>query len=210
MNETEAAKIFNEELDALLAGRATAAPSDPGALALAGELARADFSAESQVRASLRERLLGRPAGLLEVLRGLFSNNYARAAFAAAVLAVALLPLARRQPGQAPEPALPVVTPESVAALPPLPPPARAKIAAGAPAAGAGLFAALPMPGLEAQPLKDFPIAPAGSGLPMVLAEGRPITPGAGAVLVLETESAPFPIERRPIKPGDLFERRVL
>jgi hypothetical protein len=66
------------------------------------------------------------------------------------------------------------------------------------------------MPRLEAEPIKEFPIAHAGAGLELALAEGRPITRGGGPGIVLETERAPFPIERRTIKPGDLFERRVL
>lgn len=207
MNETEAAKLFNEELDALLAGRPAGGSSDPGALALAGELARADFSGESAIRESLRERLLESGPGLLGALRALFANNYARAAFAAAALLVALLPLARRQPATVVETALPQVTPQSVAALPP---PPRAKISGGAPAAGAGLFAALPMGRLETEAIKEFPIAPAGSGLPMTLAEGRPITQASAGGIVLQTESAPFPIESRPASPEGIFERRVL
>jgi len=63
---------------------------------------------------------------------------------------------------------------------------------------------------LEAQPLKEFPIAPAGAGLPMVLAEGRPIPQAGAGGIVLQTESAPFPIERRPVSPDDIFERRTL
>ncbi|MDD2806113.1 MAG: hypothetical protein PHV33_11200 [Elusimicrobiales bacterium] len=205
MNETEAAKLFNEELDALLRdGRGPVSSGDPGALALAGELARADFSGESLIRESLRERLVG-GASLAGYLRGLFANPYARAAFAAAALLIALLPLARRQPGPGPETALPRVTPQSVAALPPLP---RAKVSGGAP--GAGLFASLPMGRLEAQPLKEFPIGQAGAGLPMTLAEGRPIPQARGGGVVLQTESAPFPIENRPVSAEEIFERRTL
>lgn len=210
MNETEAAKLFNEELDALLRGaHVPTAPSDPGALALAAEFARADYSAESRVRDTLRERLVGRPAGFAAALKALLSNNYARAAFAAAVIVVALLPLARREPA-GPAPAQPPAVTQPLAAVQPLPAPPRARLSAAA-APAAALFASLPMGKLEAVRVKEFPIAPAGSGLPMALAPGRPIaTAAAGEPLKLETESAGFPIESRPVSPEDIFERRTL
>ncbi len=208
MNEAELAEKFNLELDAVMAGAEPAFSPDPGAMALAAAFVRTDFSGDSLIKESLRSRIACRP-GLLEVLRGLLANNYARAAFAAAVLVIALLPLARRQPGPAPENALPQAVSRSVAELPPLPPPVRVKLP-GRQSPGAGLFASLPMPRLQTEPLTEFPIGPAGSGLPMVLTKGRPITQGGAAMAVLETESAPFPIERRPISPEDIFERRTL
>lgn len=211
MNETEAAKLFNEELDALLqGGRVTATPSDPGALALAAEFARADYSAESQIRETLRERLVGSSSGFLAALKKLLSNNYARAAFAAAVVLVALLPLARREPAVT-APLRPPAATQPLAALQPLPAPPRARLSAASAPAPAALFASLPMGKLEAVRVKEFPIAPAGSGLPMTLAPGRPIAPAAaGEPLKLETESAGFPIESRPVSPEDIFERQTL
>jgi hypothetical protein len=177
---------------------------------LAGELARADFSGESRIRESLRERLAGRRFGLAAALRSLFVNNYARAAFAAAALVIALLPLARRQPAPPPGAALPQAAPQLTAELPPLPPLPRARLSAGARAPQGELFAALPMGRLQSQLLKEFPIAPAGSGLPMALSEGRPIPQNSAGGIVLQTESAPFPIQHRPVLPEGIFERRTL
>ena len=94
MKEAEIAELFNKELDALLQdGQERVFSPDSGAMELAGELVRTDFSGQSLIKESLRERLAGNEAGgLTEALRSLFSNNYARAALAAAVLVVALLP----------------------------------------------------------------------------------------------------------------------
>ncbi|HAH06871.1 MAG TPA: hypothetical protein DCM05_10155 [Elusimicrobia bacterium] len=62
MNEDQEARKFSEELDALLENGETSS-KDP-ALAAARRLAKADFSAQSRVRESLRARLLkeGAPA----------------------------------------------------------------------------------------------------------------------------------------------------
>lgn len=209
MNEAEQAELFNRELDALLeGGRPPAFAPDQGVMDFAAELARADFSGESAIKESLRGRLVGDAGSFLANLRAIFSNNYARAAFAAALLVVAMLPLARRQGADAPG------TPAQLTAeLPPVPArplPARLPEPPATARPSGALFASIPMPRLETEPLKEFPIAHAGAGLELALAAGRPITPGEGPGLVLETESAPFPIERRQIKPGDLFERRVL
>src|SRR3989338_7394393 len=104
MKETEQAELFNRELDALLLeGKAPSFSSDPGALSLAAGLAGADFSGEALIKESLRARLAGGEAGgFMKALRELFANNYARAAMAAALLLVALLPLSRR-PATLPE-----------------------------------------------------------------------------------------------------------
>ncbi|MDP2867166.1 MAG: hypothetical protein Q8O90_13075, partial [Elusimicrobiota bacterium] len=122
MNETEQAELFNRELDALLRDwKEPVFAADPGAMSLAAELARADFSGESLIKESLRDRLAGGEAGgLIKTLRELFANNYARAAMAAALLLVALLPLARR-PATLPENAAPA-RPVILASLPPVPP----------------------------------------------------------------------------------------
>ncbi|MDO8804847.1 MAG: hypothetical protein Q7R35_10470 [Elusimicrobiota bacterium] len=217
MKEAETAELFNKELDALLQdGRGHAFSPDPGAMALAGELARADFSGQSLIKESLRERLAGNEAGgLLEALRSLFSNNYARAAITAAVLVVAVLPLARRHAGRAPEITAPIAAarlllPEEaahergpVSRLRAAPEPSRN-------ARGGGLFASIPMARLETEPLKDFPITSAGSGSPVVLAEGREVELENGSGIVFETEGEVFTLERRIITPEDIFERRVI
>lgn len=209
MNEVEQAELFNKELDALLeGGQAPALAPDQGAMDLAAELARMDFSGESAIKESLRRQLAGEAGSFLPALRALFSNNYVRTAFAAALAVIALLPLARRQ--EADSPAAPAGLTAELPPVPVLPLPARLPEPPVAARPAGTLFASLPMPRLEAEPIKEFPIARAGSGLELALAEGRPITRGGGPGIVLETESAPFPIERRPIKPGDLFERRVL
>lgn len=218
MNEVEQAELFNRELDSLLQdGKAPVFNSDPGALSLAGELARADFSGDSLIRESLRERLAGRP-GLLESLRALFANNYARAALAAAVLVIALLPLARRHEVTAPGPTattarVPQATVSAASllrsAVPPLPP-LQAAPAAAASAAPGSLFASIPMGRLEGEAIKNFPITPAGSGLPIVLAAGREVKLENGSGIVFETGGAVFALERRVISHDDIFERRVI
>ncbi|HCC48950.1 MAG TPA: hypothetical protein DEQ38_12660 [Elusimicrobia bacterium] len=218
MNEVEQAELFNKELDSLLRdGKSPVFSSDPGALSLAAELARADFSADSLIRESLRERLAGQP-GLLESLRALFANNYARAALAAAVLVIALLPLARRHEVAAPGPAATAARPPQApvhapalarSAVPPLPPLPAAPAAAVSAGAG-GLFASIPMGRLEGVAIKNFPITPAGSGLPMVLAAGREVKLENGSGIVFETGGAVFTLERKVISHDDIFERRVL
>ena len=112
MKEAEISELFNSQLDDLLkGGNERLFSHDPGAMALAGALARADFSGESLIKESLRARLAAKEGGgLLEALRRLFSNNYARLAMAAAVVVVSLLPLARRHPVRVPEAAAPVET----------------------------------------------------------------------------------------------------
>jgi hypothetical protein len=210
MKEQELAELFNSKLDGLLKdGEAPAFSPDQGAMDLAISLAAADFSAESGIKDALRERLTaGDGAGLLHSLRALLAGPYARAAFAAAILIVALLPLARRHAER-----VPVVPPQIIAELPPLPSqavPARLPAPPAAARPAGVLFASVPMGRLETEPIQEFPIAAAGAGLQITLAEGRPITQGTGPGIVLETERVPFPIERRVIKPEDLFERRVL
>jgi len=216
MNESEIAELFNKELDALLqGGRERSFTPDRGAMELAGELARADFSAQSLIKESLRERLAGNEAGgLLESLRSLFANNYARAAMAAAVLVVALLPLARRHAGRAPE----ILPPTAVARIP-LDAAARPGAAvtrlpsALEPAQNARkeeLFASIPMARLETEPIKNFPIASAGTGSPILVAEGREVKLENGSGIVFQTSEGVFTLERRAVTPEDLFERRVI
>ncbi len=212
MNEQMISELFNAELDALLrSGKERSFLPDPGAIALAAELARADFSGQSLIKESLRARLNGEETvGFFEKLRALFSANYARAALAAAVLAIALLPLARRHAGRAPEvPAPPAIAGRPFQARAPFSRlPAAPEPSVGGPAGG--FFASIPMAALEAEPLKDFPIASAGAGSPVVLAAGREVKLENGSGLVFETGSGVFILERRVINPEDIFERRVL
>jgi len=205
MNEQETAELFNRELDALLQGRAASefAP-DRGAMALAGALASADFSGQSLIKERLRARLsVKEGGGLPAALRRAFCNNYLRAALAAAVLVVALLPLARRA-GHAPE----IAVPAAVARLPLQAPPAGAGLPRGARAKG--LFASIPMAVPAAEPINDFPIAPAGAGSPITLAAGREVILENGSAIVFETGGAVFALERRAVTQEEIFERRVI
>ena len=202
MNEAELAEKFNLELDAVMAGADPAFTPDPGAMALAAAFARADFSGDSLIKESLRERIAARP-GLFETLRGLLASGYARAAFAAAILVIALLPLARRP---APERALPSVQPipAGLAARPIIP-----ETLPGQARPVESVFASLPMPALRSEPIKDFPIASAGR-MRIALAEGREVDLEGGSGIVWEVEGASFILEKRAVAPGDLFEVRTL
>jgi len=139
----------------------------------------------------------------------------ARAALAAAVLMVALLPLARRHAGRAPG-LLPV------AGIVRLPVQAQA-MRAGATASRlpaalepsqnppeVGLFASIPMARLEAEPINNFPIVSAGTGSPILLAEGREVKLENGSGIVFQTGGGVFTLERRAVTPEDIFERRVI
>lgn len=217
MKETEISELFNSQLDDLLkGGKEQLFSHDPGAMALAGALARADFSGESLIKESLRARLAAKESGgLLEALRRLFSNNYARVAMAAAVLVVSLLPLARRNTGRVPEISAPVVT----ASRPVKAPAARESAAVSMPAVARkpsrpapakGLFASIPMAELEAEPIKEFPIAAPAAPSPESGAGEKEAGPRKGPEAVFETKSAGFMLERRVITPADIFERRVI
>ena len=216
MKEAEISELFNSQLDDLLkGGNERLFSHDPGAMALAGALARADFSGESLIKESLRARLAAKEGGgLLEALRRLFSNNYARLAMAAAVVVVSLLPLARRHPVRVPEAAAPVET-----ASRPVAPAARESAAVSVPAAARkpsrpapekGLFASIPMAELKAEPIKYFPIAAPAALSPEGAAGEKEAGPEAGPGAVFETKSAGFMLERRVITPADIFERRVI
>jgi hypothetical protein len=205
MNETEQAELFNKELDALLQGGGTRAFSgDQGALRLAASIAALDFSVESRVKAALRARLVPAGEGLASLLRALFANNYARAAFAAAAIAVALLPSARRQP--APQP------PAVVASIPapaplgrPLPPPetltARLPVALRGAGSSGPMFASLPMGELRGEPIKD-PI--------MELNSGSKVERQGATAIIFKSDMGTFALERREVKPEQIFELRTL
>ncbi|MDD5657059.1 MAG: hypothetical protein PHF00_07380 [Elusimicrobia bacterium] len=85
MNEEDSARDFCAALDALLDGTPQAQANGP--LATAGRLAKADFSAETRLRAPLRARLLERVPNPRRTL-------YPRLAWAGAFVVIAvLLPL---------------------------------------------------------------------------------------------------------------------
>ena len=204
MNEVEQAELFNRELDALLRGGGTPSASGDGALRLAASMAALDFSGESSVKSSLRARLVPAGEGLASLLRALLANNYARAAFAAAAIAVALLPSARRQP--APQP--PAVVAQIPAPAPlgtPLPPPEplTARLPAGLRSGGSSgpMFASLPMGELRGEPIK----APV-----MELNSGSRTERQGGTAIIFETGSGTFALERREVKPEQIFELKTL
>lgn len=214
MNEVEQAELFNKELDALLrGGGAPSVSGDQGALRLAAAIAAADYSGESRIKESLRARLVPAGQGFAALLRALLANNYARAAFAAAALAVVLLPLARRQPVPAPQPPavvarIPAAPAPLATTLPPgAPLPPTAPLAARLPAAlggavGSGpLFASLPMGELRGEPIK----APV-----MELSSGSRTERQGGTAIIFETGNGTFALERREVEPEQIFELRTL
>lgn len=217
MNEAELAQEFNKELDVLLqGGREPSFSPDQGAMRLAASLAAADFSDESAIKESLRERLAmpePAPGGLLAYIRALAGSGYARAAFAAALLVVAMLPLARRQPVITVAPPAQAPTVKTARTLPP--PPLAALPAAPGPAAAqpgparSEFFASVPMGRLEGERITEFPIA-AAKGQPIITAPGRQVTGAKGSSLILETESAVLTIERRVITAEELFQVRSI
>lgn len=204
MNEVEQAELFNRELDALLQGGGTPSPSgDQGALRLAASIAALDFSGESRVKSALRARLVPAGEGFASGLRALFSNNYARAAFAAAVIAVALLPSARRQPAPPPAVVAHIAAPAPLGAA--VPPPSALTSRLPASLRGAGnsgpLFASLPMGELRGEPIK----APV-----MELNSGSRTERSGGTAIIFETASGTFALERREVKPEQIFELKTL
>lgn len=205
MNEVEQAELFNKELDALLKGGGIPPASGDGALRLAASMAELDFSGESRVKSSLRARLVPAGEGFASLLRGLFSNNYARAAFAAAAVAVALLPSARRQPAPAPQPAVAAQIPAPAPLGAAVPPPSAltSRLPASLREAGSAgpLFASLPAGELRGEPIK----APV-----MELNSGRTTERQGGTAVIFETASGTFALERREVKPEQIFEVKTL
>ncbi len=234
MNELELAERFNRELDGVFQeGKSVYFSPDPAAMDLAAELARADFSRESAIKESLRERLVpsiiraagaqaeGLAGGFAGTMRGLLRNVYARAALAAACLLLILFPILRRSGGQgrepgpapaafsSPHPTAKVIPATAVAARKP---DVQAPVLAPAAPAAAdqGVFQSIPMARLAGEPIQSFPIESAGIGTPIILAKGREVRLENGSGVVLETEHAVFTFERRVISPDELFERRSL
>jgi len=203
MNEVEQAELFNRELDALLQGGGSPSFSgDQGALRLAASMAALDFSGESRVKAGLRARLVPAGEGFAAGLRALLANNYARAAFAAAAIAVALLPLARRQPAPPPAVVAHIAAPAPLGAAVPPQEAMSARLPASLRAAGSTgpLFASLPMGELRGEPIK----APV-----MELNSGRNTEGQGGTAIIFETDSGTFALERREVKPEQIFELRT-
>ena len=113
MNELELAERFNRELDGVFReGKSAAFGPDPAAMELAASLARADYSGESEIRESLRAKLVtlslaaggsagdaALPAGPSKLFGWLPRDVFARAALAAACLLLVLIPILRRSGG---------------------------------------------------------------------------------------------------------------
>lgn len=224
MSEAELAEKFNRELDALLTGAEQGGSCDRGALDVAAALAAADFSGDSVIRDGLRARLTVGEPGFISGFKSLFSNNYVRAALAAACVAVALLPLARRAPGPAPA-VIPAVAPgpgpaavmpqdilsAAAPAYPELPPPPRADLGLRAvPKPDTGLFAAVPMGRLEGERISRFPIQTAAGPVPLVITAVKEIRGESGSGVAWETETTVFELSRQPITLEDLFQIRSL
>ena len=234
MNEAELAERFNAELDGVFQGGKQGPFSpDPGAMALAAALARADFSGGTMIKESLRARLFPPPmraadaraagetggyaarGGFMEAVRGISRKVYARPALAVACLLLAIFPLARRSGGPGVSPA----SPASLTAARAVPPAGAAARKSGAPvplgrvAAGAadpGIFQSIPMARLEGEPIRDFFIESAGKGIPVILTAGREVRLENGSGIVWETEYAVFTYERRVISPDELFQRKSI
>ena len=237
MNELELAERFNRELDGVFQeGKSVNFSPDQAAMDLAAELARADFSAESAIKESLRERLVPAvlPAmgaqtaelagadlsgGFAGAVRGLLRNVYARAALAAACLLLVLVPIFHRSGGPGGEPApasVPARPAESggiITAAANLREPAvrvPVRIRRAGVSAEPGVFNSIPMARLKVESIQAFPIESAGGGTPIILAKGREVRLENGSRIVLETEHVIFTFERRVISPEELFERRSL
>ncbi|MEI7529515.1 MAG: hypothetical protein WCK76_11310 [Elusimicrobiota bacterium] len=213
MNEAELAEKFNKELDGIFRGEEARFTPDPEAIKFAAALARADFSADSAIKARLRDRLAGAqaaPAGFAETLRALLRHSYAAPALTAACLLLILLPLTLRRGDTPAAPAIITAGLTAPQARPAAPRPAPAAPAAARPAVETGgLFGSVPMAGLTSEPIRNFPIKKAG-GSPIAVARGREVKTGKGAAVVWETDSGTFMYERRVITPDDIFERKVI
>ncbi|MCX5790902.1 MAG: hypothetical protein NTY45_01610 [Elusimicrobia bacterium] len=210
MNEAELAEKFNKELDGIFRCEEARFTPDPEALEFAAALARADFSADSAIKAELRERLAGARAagGFAETLRALLRHSYAAPALAAACLLLILLPLTLRRGDTPAAPAIVTAQLTAPQARPPAPP-AAAPAAARRETETGGLFGSVPMASLTSEPIRNFPIKKAG-GSPIAVAKGREVKLKKGTGVVWETESGTYMYERRVITPDDIFERKVI
>ena len=223
MNGKNTAEEFNRELDGLISGAgAASAVSDPEAMEIAGKLLRADFSADSGIKETLRARLVAAqaaPAIAAEEpglsFRALL-KSFLPVALAAACVLLVVVPVMRRNapvqpvvPAVPPQVARPGVPGEVKPALR-LAPTAPVRAAAAEPAEEDGLFGSIPMAGLGSGHGQDFPIETKKGGFPISVHEGHKTEVPGGEGIVLETEGAVFILERRAISMDDVFERKSL
>jgi len=224
MNGKDVAEQFNTELDGLFAGgRGKTSVSDPAAMELAGKLARADFSADSKIRETLRARLVaGQPAPAavaeeeVSPFRLYFKTLFPVALAAACVLLV-IVPVMRKNgttppaaPSTAPQTRPSVTVVEVKSETPRAARRAAVPAAAAEPAGEESLFHSIPMAGLGGGHKQDFPIESRKEGFPITVQEGHKTDVPGGADIVWETEGAVFILERRVISVDDVFERRSL
>ena len=223
MNEEETARDFNLELDRRLSGEKRAAFSpDPAVMGIADKLARADFSGDSAIKESLRERLVADSRGVngFQAMARLFRRDirWKAAAFAAAGILLALLPVmrvdlrrdipvARKIAEGGPQSAAKVISQE-------LPARAGAAVSFGIINAAEGfvegIFRSIPMGRLEGVRLKQFPIETAAVQYPIISAAGREFSSETETGVTWETEGAVITLKSRITSPEELFRRRTL
>ena len=209
MNEEESAERFCRELDALLAGRdARSAETDPRLLRVAGRLAGTDFSQDSKIRQSLRERLTASPRRERWGAPAWAAPTRGWAALAAAlVILAALLPYraSLKQLFRAP-PAKPIET------LTVAQPQRRLRAPAGHlfPRDELGL-PVLPGRLPSAGSAKPEPVIVAlKTREPIVTAKGRVVRGRDASSVVWELEGDTYVLERRRITLNDIFEKPTL
>jgi len=217
MNEIEAAELFNRDLDAFFAGEGRGSfGSDPEAMGTAAKFIGADFSAESKIRETLREKLAsaGELKGSFDIKSLFRFKVYAPAALVAACLLVFILPMTRVAPPRTsavPEKARGLDRAVETASLN-RPVSAGKAVRMAAPAeTSEGFFESIPMAELAAERLENFPIETSSGGSPIALVPGLASAGSAGgSKVVWETENAVFTLETREIAPEDIFERKTL
>lgn len=232
MNENELAEKFSRQLDAALSGGGKPAgfSPDPGAMAAAAKLARADFSGDSAIRETLRAGLLARDGEAAG--RGLYAllsrrSGWLPVAAAAACLLLVMLPVMRQEHKPAPavapavraDPALPVSSAAAPGARKEAPAiaaakaaPAPAPIASALPArpAESGFFHSIPMASVSGARIREFPIESRKGGPLFGRVKVKKVALPRGSGMVWETEHAVFTIERREISREELFQRKAI
>lgn len=202
MNEEEAAERFCRELDAMLEDREVrSAEVDPRLLRVAGRLAGTDFSQDSDIRRSLRERLTASPR------HGRWGTPAWAALAAAFGVLIALLPYrAAFKGGSGTPPAKPM---EALAVARPQ---RRIRTPAGHlfPRDELGLPV---LPGRLPSAGSDKPepvIVALKAREPFVTAKGRMVRGRDGSAVVWRLEGETYVLERRRITLSDIFERPTL
>lgn len=240
MKEEELAEQFSRELDEAFSGGGKPAglSPDPGAMAAAAKLARADFSGDSAIKETLRAELLAR-AGETSAF-GRFAllfrrSGWLQTAIAAACLTLVMLPVLRQgrtpvAPGasSAPRAAAPALRISS-AAVPggirtggpavAVQAASRHTVAARQAAAeparalaavgGPGMFRSVPMRLTLVRP-SEFPIETTKGASPFGRVTVKKLAVQKGSGVVWETEHAVFTIESREISPDELFQRKAI